>query len=84
MHLLQVVHGTLENVKTDMEEKKLLNKVLFAHKKYSRSFITLHLNHWYHMDYFNDILTTLLGFERDRSIAVYAGPGSSRISSKIS
>ncbi len=37
--------------KTDMEEKKLLHKVvivLFANKKYSRSFIKLRLNHWYH------------------------------------
>ncbi len=35
--------------KTDMEEKKLMNKVVifvfFAHKKYSRSFIKLRLNH---------------------------------------
>ncbi len=53
--------------KTDREEKKLLNKVIilvfFAHKKYSRSFITLQLNHWCHMDYFNDVLTTFLGLE---------------------
>ncbi len=40
--------------------EELLNKdiifVLFAHKKYSRSFIKLQLNHWCHMDYFNDVL----------------------------
>ncbi len=44
---------------TDTEEKKLLNKgiifVFFVHKKYSYSYITLQLNHWYHMDYFNNI-----------------------------
>ncbi len=32
--------------------------------KYSRSFIKLQLNHWYHMDYFNDVLTTFLGLGR--------------------
>ncbi len=40
-------------LKTDMEEKKLLYIVpifvFFAHKKYSRSFITLQLNHCCHM-----------------------------------
>ncbi len=47
-------------VETDPEEKKLLNKIVifvfFVHKKYSRSFITLQLNHWCHMDYFNNVL----------------------------
>ncbi len=61
------------------EEKKLSNKVvifvLFAHKKYSRSFIKLRLNPWCHMDYFNDVFTTFLGLE---------GSESSQISSKIS
>ncbi len=32
----------------------------FAHKNYSRSFLKLRLNHWCHMDYFIDILTTFL------------------------
>ncbi len=71
-----------------MEEKKLLNEVvifvLFAHKKYSRSFITLRLNQCSHMDHFNDVLTTFLGLERGSCVAVYAGSESSRISSKIS
>ncbi len=47
-------------LKTDTEEKKLLNEVIifvfFANKKYSSSFITLRLNHWCHMDYYNDVL----------------------------
>ncbi len=34
--------------------------VFFEHKKYSRSFIKWWLNHWCHMDYFNDILTTFM------------------------
>ncbi len=75
-------------LKIDEEEKKWLNKVIifvfFAHKKYSRSFIKLRLNHWCHMDYFNDVLTTLLGLECVSCVAVYGGSGSSRISSKIS
>ncbi len=29
-----------------------------------RSFITLRLNHWCHIDYFNDVLTAFLGVER--------------------
>ncbi len=51
--------------KTDTKEKKLLIEfvvfVFFTHKKYSCSFIKLRLNHWCHMDYFNDVLTTFLG-----------------------
>ncbi len=39
--------------------------VFFAHKKYSRSLIKLWLNHWCHMDYFNDVLTTFLGLESE-------------------
>ncbi len=64
------------------EEKKLLNKVVifvfFAHKKYSRSFITLWLNHWCHMDYFNNVLTTFLGLERFSCVPVYVGSESSQ------
>ncbi len=62
--------------KSDTEEKKLLNKVIFvffAFKKYSRSFIELRLNHWCHMDYFNNVLTTFLGLECGSCIAVYEG-----------
>ncbi len=64
-----------ERVSTDTEEKKLLNKVIFfvffTHKMYSRSFIKLKLNHWCHMDYFTDVLTTFLGLERGCCVAVY-------------
>ncbi len=49
--------------KIDMEEKKLLNKVImfvfFAHKKYSCIFITLLLKRWYHMTI---LLMSLLPF----------------------
>ncbi len=41
--------AAVQPVKTDPEEKTLLNKVdifvFFEHKKYSRSFIKLRLNH---------------------------------------
>ncbi len=57
--------------------------VLFAHKNYSLSFRKLQLNHWCHMDYFNDVLTTFLGLERVSCVAVYAAERS-WISSKIS
>ncbi len=45
--------------------EELLNKVIFfiffAHKKYSRSFVKMRLNHWWQMDYFKDVLTVFLG-----------------------
>ncbi len=47
--------------------------------KYSRSFITLRLNHWCHMDCFKDVFTTFLGLECGSCIAVYRGSESSRI-----
>ncbi len=49
--------------------------VFFAHKKYSRIFVTLRLNHWCYMDYFNDALTTFLGLEPDSCVTVYGGSG---------
>ncbi len=64
--------------------KKVVIFVFFAHKKYSRSFIKSWLNYWCHMDYFNNVLTTFLGFDRGSTLAVYGGSESSRISSKIS
>ncbi len=81
--------GTLERTsKTDKEDDKLLNNVVifvfFAHKMCSRSFTTLRLNHWSHMDYFNDVLTTFLGLEHGSCVAVYGESESSPISSNIS
>ncbi len=55
--------------------------VFFAYKKYSCSFVTLWLNHWCHMDYFNNVLTTFLGIERVSYVAVYAG-SESRVKKK--
>ncbi len=73
---------------TDTKEKKMLNKVtifvFFVHKKYSPSVIKLTMNHWCHMDYFIDILTTILGLKRFSWITVYTGSESSRVSSKLS
>ncbi len=37
---------------------------------FSRSFITLRLNHWCHMDYFNDVCTTFLGLECVSCVAI--------------
>ncbi len=56
--------------------------VFFAHKKYSRSFIKVRLNHWCHMEYFNDVLANFLGLECCSYIAVFAGSESSWISLK--
>ncbi len=55
--------GTVMNVK----------QRVFTHKKYYRSFIKLRLNHWCHIDYFNDVLTTFLGLERGNCVVVYVG-----------
>ncbi len=49
--------------------------VFFAHKKYSCSFIKLRLNHWCHMDYFNDVLTAFLCFERGSSLPLLSIEG---------
>ncbi len=68
-------HGTLVNDGGDWQEgNKLLNEVInfvfFEHKKFSHRFIKLRLNHWCHMDYFNDVLlTTFLGLECGWSMA---------------
>ncbi len=35
------------------------------------SFVKLRLNHWCHMDYFNDVLTMFLDLDRVRILAVY-------------
>ncbi len=62
-HMLWYSHERM--LKTDIQEEKLFYKVVIfvfcAHKKYSHSFMKLRLNHWCHMDYFNDVLTTFLG-----------------------
>ncbi len=72
----------------DKEEKKWLNKVVifvfFICKEYSRSFIKLRLNHWCHMNYFNNVFTKFLGLECVSCVDVYGGSESSQISSKIS
>ncbi len=55
-------------------ENELLNKVVifvfFAYKKYSRSFIMLWLNHWWQMDYFDDVFHTFLGLDSGIYLAV--------------
>ncbi len=70
--------------KSNTEENNLLNKViifvLFAHKKYSCS--SVQPNHWCHVDYFNDVLTTFLGLECVSCIAVYAGQKALRFHQK--
>ncbi len=73
---------------SNTEEKTFLNKVIifvsFVHKKYSHSFIKLQLNHWCHMDYFNNVLTKFLCLKRGSCVAVYGRSESSQITSKIS
>ncbi len=63
--------------------EELLNKVVilvfFVHKKHSRSFIKLRLNHSCHMDNFVDVLDTFLDLECGRTPAVYGGSESSQI-----
>ncbi len=53
---------------------ELLNKVIifvfFAHKKYFHGFVKLRLDHWCHMDYFNNFLFMLMDLDRVRVLAV--------------
>ncbi len=53
---------------------ELFNKVVififFAYKKYSRCIITFRLNHWWQMDYFNDVFHTFLGLDSVIYLAV--------------
>ncbi len=58
----------------DVEETncwKVVIFVFFAHKKYSRSFVKLRLNHWSQMDYFIDVLATFLCVDRGNILTVY-------------
>ncbi len=81
-------HDTLVNMRRRLTQKRrncwIKSLFLFAHKKYSCSFITLRLNLWCHMDYFNNVLTSFLGLKWVSCIAVYARSESSQISSNIS
>ncbi len=49
---------------------KLLFWVFFAYKKYSLSFITLRLNHWWQIDYFDYVFHTFLGLDNANCLAV--------------
>ncbi len=52
---------------------ELLNKVsffFFAYKKYSLSLVKLQSNPWCHMDYFTDLLATVMDVDRGNYIAV--------------
>ncbi len=55
------------------QRRRMVNVLFFlAHKIYSRNFVKLHLNHWCHMDYFNDtMLAMFLSLNRVRILAVY-------------
>ncbi len=44
---------------------------VFAHKNYSRCFITLYLNPWCRFDYFNNLLAMFLSLDHVRIHAVY-------------
>ncbi len=57
----------------DAEETNCWIKSLFlffAYKNYSRSFITLRLNHWWQMDYSDDVSHTFLGLDSANCLAV--------------
>ncbi len=78
---IMVVSETLPSSWTRI--KKLFLEVIFVffpHTKCSCTFMTFRLNHWCHMDYFNNVLTTFLGLESGSCVSVWAGSESSRIS----
>ncbi len=47
----------------------------FAYKKYYRSFITLRLNHWWQMDYSDDVFYTFLGLDSVNCLDSHKIPG---------
>ncbi len=53
---------------------QLLNKVIififFAYKKYFCRFITVRLNHWWQMDYSDNVFHTFLGLDSENYLAV--------------
>ncbi len=67
----RIHHDTVVNAHQRLTEEKkncwIKSLFLFSlslnTKKYLQSFKTLRLNHWCHMDYFNNVLTTFLGLE---------------------
>ncbi len=80
-------HASWYSPEQATETDRLLNKVviLFSlHTTHSCSFLKWRLNHWCHMDYFNDVLTTFLGLACVSCFIDYVGSESSRISSEIS
>ncbi len=60
--LLMTENSVATLTQRDREEKNCwINVVIFiffAYKKYSHCFITLGLNHWWQMDYFDDVFYT--------------------------
>ncbi len=83
----KIVHVTSVVQPQFYTEENTLLKSLFGFSLSTESFLVaskkLRFNHWCHMDYLNNFLTTVLGLERFSSIAVYPGSESSRISSQI-
>ncbi len=62
--------GTLQNGVIVELLNKVVIFVFFAYKKYSRSFITFRLNHWWQMDYSDDVFHTFLGLDSVKYLAV--------------
>ncbi len=72
----------VHQILTQKRRNRWIKLFLFTLRtKYSLSFIKLRSNLWYHMDYFNDVLTTFLGLEYFSCVAVYGGLESFWISS---
>ncbi len=60
-------------IDTDRETNCWINVIIsifFAYKKYSRRFIKFRLNHWWQMDYFEDVFYTFLGLDSVIYLAV--------------
>ncbi len=76
MHTRVLCYSHKHTSKTDTEDKKSLNKVIifvfFVNKMYSRCFVKLRLNHWCHMEYYNNVPATCLGLEHVTCVAVDA------------
>ncbi len=66
---LRPVH-TLQNGAIVELLYKVVIFVFFAYKKYSCSFIMLRLNHWWQIDYFDDVFHTFLDLDTGIYLAV--------------
>ncbi len=66
---IRVVRLTQKSIRCLRSVNKV-SFILFAYKKYSHRFIKSRLNHWWQMDYFEDVFHTFLDLDSFNCLAV--------------